>query len=214
MNKNKNFIINFLQNWIIAVCENLEEAIYAHEKWASWILLVKERWGEHEDVFVIPDENLIKNVLNSVNIPVFVRIKFWHFWEAKICEELWVDWIVEWFQNENSLKEKLNENDFKPVVISEIFDIEKIWESNKNILILWDYASWNFNSIKEKFSEIDKKFLENKKIFLWWWISSAADLDVLQNIWDIKWFFVWSAIFDLDSKEFFEDYRDYKLRSK
>ena len=209
-NLNKNFIINFLQNWIIAVCENLEEAIYAYENWAAWILLVKERGGEHEDVFVMSDEDLIREVLEKVDIPVFVRVKFWHFWEAKICEDLWVDWVVEWFQNEKSLDKKLNEDDFEFVIISEVFDYEKIWELNKNILILWDYATGNFNSIKEKFFKIDKKILENKKIFLWWWISSVADLDVLKNIWNVKWFFVWSAIFDLDSDEFFDDYWNYK----
>jgi len=214
---NREFIINFIQNWIIAVCENLEEAVYAWEKWASWILIVKERWGEHDDVFVMADEDLIKEILDSVDVPVFVRVKFWHFWEARICEDLWVDWIVEWFQNENSLEEKLNEDEFNFVIISEVFDYEKILESNENILILGDYATWNFNSIKENFSSVEKKFLESwksfseeKNIFLWGWVSSVADLDVLQWIWNIKWFFVWSAIFDLSHREFFEDYRDYK----
>lgn len=227
---NKNFIINFLQNWIIAVCENLEEAVYAWEKWASWILLVKERGWEEDDVFVIADEEIIQEVLKTVQIPVLVRVKFWHFWEAKICEELWVDWIVEWFQTENSLKEKLDENEFNFVIISEVFDAEKILDSNKNILILGDYATGNFNSIKENFLSCGKKFSKSWKnfweeknppgdtlllcdspnIFLWWWISSVADLDVLQWIWNVKWFFIGSAIFDLDSREFFEDYWEYK----
>jgi len=37
---------------------------------------VKERGGDHEDVFVMADEDLIKNVLEEVQIPVFVRVKF------------------------------------------------------------------------------------------------------------------------------------------
>jgi len=215
----KNFVVNFLNNWIVAVCENIEEAIYAWEKWASGLLLVKERWGEHEDVFVMPDENFIKQVLEEVQVPVFVRVKFWHFWEAKICEELWVDWILEAFQVENSLKEKLNPEDFEFPIISEVFNPEKISEANKDILILWDYATWDFNSIKEKFAhclEVAEKlpYGWERNVFLWWWVSSVADLDVLKYIWPnwllIKWFFVWSAIFDLETDEFFEDYWEYK----
>ena len=214
---NKNFIINFIQNWIIAVCENFDDAVYAWEKWASWILLVKWRWGEFDDVFIMPDEDLIREVLDKVDIPIFVRVKFWHFWEAKICEELWADGILESCQNANSLDKKLNEEDFKFPIISEIFDTEKILDLNENILILWDYATGNFNSIKEKFSKIEKKiskqekiFFYEKNIFLWWWISSVADLEILKNIWKISGFFIWSAIFDLDSREFFEDYWEYK----
>jgi len=39
-------------------------------------LLVEERGGNHEDVFVMADEDLIKKVLKEVQIPVFVRVKF------------------------------------------------------------------------------------------------------------------------------------------
>jgi hypothetical protein len=95
-------------------------------------------------------------------------------------------------------------------IISEIHNSENIKESNDTVLILWDYATWNFSSVSELFSEIDSKELEWKKVFLWWWISSVADLDVLKNIWNISWFFVWSAIFDVNHKEFFEDYWEYK----
>jgi len=202
----KNFVIEFVKKWIIAVCENFEEAIYARKKWAWWILLVKKRGSDLDDVFIMPNEDLIVDVLNEVQIPVFVRVKFWHFWEAKICEELWADWIIEAFQDEKSLEDRLNEEEFSIPVISEIFDIKKIQDSSKNVLILGDYATWNFSSISEKFKKIPKDFLEWKNIFLWWWISSVADLDVLKGIWDIHWFFVWSAIFDVEEKEFFEDF--------
>lgn len=218
-NSEKDFVINFLNNWITAVCETFKESVFAWQKWASWIFLVKERWWESDDVFVMPNEDLIREVLEELDIPIFVRVKFWHFWEAKICEELWVDWIVEAFQAENSLKEKLNPEDFNFPIISEVLEPEKISESNENILILWDYATWDFNSIKEKFAdclEVAEKlpYSWSKNVFLWWWISSVADLEVLKDIWPnwllIKWFFIWSAIFDLESEEFFEDYWDYK----
>jgi hypothetical protein len=39
------------------------------------------------------------------------------------------------------LEEKLNEDEFNFVIISEVFDYEKILESNENILILGDYAT-------------------------------------------------------------------------
>ncbi|MCD5382761.1 hypothetical protein LR002_01410, partial [Candidatus Gracilibacteria bacterium] len=135
MNKKKDFITDFLQNGIIAVCENFEEAEYSRQNGASGILLVKERGGDKNDVFVMPNEDLIRNVIENIDIPILIRIKFGHFGEAKICEELGVDGLLEAFQTENSLEKKLDEKEFNLPIISEIFDVEKIPDANKNILI-------------------------------------------------------------------------------
>lgn len=200
----KDFVLKLIQGWIIAVCETYDEAKLAYESWAIWILIVSHRW-EWED-HTSPNWEIISECVENINIPIFVRIRFWHYAEWKIAEEAWASGILEWIKTEEWLKESINNERFHIPIIREINEVSELKSfKNKNwlfYLLLWDFSSWNVAPILEKLEKFDSK--KYWKIFIWWWISSPADIELIPRE-KIAWYFIWTALFYFDTKKYFKE---------
>lgn len=201
---NKQFIVNLIENWIVAVCENKEEAVLCEESWATAILLVEHRWKWK--TYSCTSSETIKEIVWALSIPVFVRIRHWHFAEAKIASESWAHWLVEALKENDWIQKPIDKDEFEIPVISEIHNLEELKEKNikswSYYLLLWEHSSWNIVPLINKLKKWDTK--KYWKVFIWWWISSPADL-MLLNKENIKWYFIWTAIFYFDTKNYFEE---------
>jgi pyridoxal biosynthesis lyase PdxS len=133
----KDFVLKLIQNGVVAVCEDLNEALEAEDFWASAVLLVSERWGDLDSATAMPNEDLISSAVSQLKIPVFCRVRFGHFWEAEIAQSYWVSAILESVQTEESLEEALNHKDFEAPIISEIQSVEDFKEWQENYLLIW-----------------------------------------------------------------------------
>lgn len=197
----KQFILDLIEAWIIAVCENRNEAVLCEKYWASAILLVSHRWKW--DTYCSPDEQLITKVLDCVNIPVLARVRHWHFAEARIAQDAWACAIVESHKQKDWISKEINKEDFDIPIITEIEKIEEAKKYNwSQCLLLWDYWSWNVVSLIKKLNKWD--FDKHSKVFVWWWISSPADLNLIDTK-KVKWFFIWTALFHFDTKKYFKE---------
>ena len=197
----KDYILNLIENLVIAVCENFEEAEQAEKAWVSAVLLVFQRWWDPTDIEVFPIENDIKKSVWNLKIPVFIRVRYWHFWEADIAQSLWVSAILEAEMWSEYLKKSLNQNNYNIPIISEIYSIKDLKSSQKNYLLLWDYATWDLIKLVNSLKELRNGF--NLKVFIWGWIWNPADIKVLAEIWWIRWYFIWTAMFDVEEFEIF-----------
>lgn len=200
----KQFVLDLIENWIVTVCENKQEAMLVEWFWASAILLVNHRWKWK--TFSSPNYDMINDIVSSISIPVFVRIRHWHFAEAEIAEKAWAKAIVEALREENGMQEPINKEDFQIPIISEIQNLDLIKDSNEKnwayFLLLWDFWSWNVVSLIEKMKkwDLDKYW----KVFIWWWVSSPADLQLInKNI--AKWYFIWTALFYFETEKYFQE---------
>lgn len=200
----KDFVLKLIQGWIVAVCETFDEAMLANEGWASWILLVSHRW--EWDEHVSPDWDIISECVNNFDIPIFVRIRFWHYAECRIAEEAWASAILEALKTEEWLKDSIDNDKFDiPIIreISEINELKKLKNTNWLFyLLLWDFSSWNVAPLLEKIDKFNTK--KYWKIFVWWWISSPADIGLLPKE-KIAWYFIWTALFYFDTEKYFKE---------
>ncbi len=195
----KQFILDLIDSWIIAVCENKQEALICQKCWASAILLVSHRWKW--ETYSSPDQELISSVLSDVIIPVLARVRHWHYSEAKIAEEAWAAAIIESYKEEWWISKPINKGDFNISIISEIKTVNEAKEGRwSNFLLVWDYWSWNAVTLINEIAKWDSK--SRWKIFVWWWISSPADLDLIDRN-KIKWYFIWTALFHFDTEKYF-----------
>lgn len=195
-----NYILDLIENGVIAVCETVEEAKQAEDFWASAILLVFSRWWwESNEVEVFPSESLIKECVLSLEVPVFVRVRFWHFWEAEIAEKLWVSAIIESLRWNESLDKALVSTKYKVPIVSEIASVNELKRWQDNYLLVWDFATWNLVKLTDSLKEFRRN--SDKKIFVWWWIGNPADIKILSKIWGVKWYFIWTAMFDVEDFE-------------
>lgn len=200
----KDFILQLIQGWIIAVCETFDEAKLSYECWASWILLVSHRW--EGDEHVSPGWDVISECVENIDIPIIVRIRFWHFAEANIAQESWASAILESIKIDWWLKDSLCDNDFEIPIIREINDLSEL-KNNKNknwlqYLLLWDFSSWNIAPLLDKLDKWNVK--KYWRVFVWWWISSSADLELLPKE-KVAWYFIWTALFYFDTKKYFKE---------
>jgi hypothetical protein len=201
----KNLFLDFIQNWIIAVCKEESEILDAQKFWASAICIVFDRALDNEENMIFPDKNLIKFCSNNLKIPFFVRVRFWHFWEAEIAENFWANWILESFKTENSLEKNLKQENFCIPIISEIKSFEDLKENQKNYLLLWNVWSWDIWFLAKTYKNFLKK--SNLNIFLWWGFSSPSDIKIINQIKKPRWFFIWTSIFEIfDTEIFFTDF--------
>jgi len=200
----KQFILDLIENWIVAVCETKQEAMLTEKLWASAILLVNHRWEWKN--YSSPNSELILDITSSLQIPIFVRVRHWHFAEAQIAQEAWADAIIESFYEKNWIKNSIKKEDFIIPIISEIKKIEEIKDKDEInwsfFLLLWEYWSWNIVPLVKKINKWNiKKYW---KIFAWWWIASPADLKLLDKK-KVKWFFIWTALFHFNTKDYFQE---------
>lgn len=200
------YILRLLHNWLIAVCETLEEAKLCQKSWASWILLVEHRWKwtTHQ----APKWELIMQCKDSLTIPILVRVRHWHYKEAEIAEEFGADIIVESFKEDESIQNQINPEEIWIPIIKEYLSAESVNSSPyswHNILLLWDYWWWKIWKLLSQLEQVD---ISNKwQIFVWWWISSPADIILLKNAWWCS-FFVWTALFYYNTLEFISEFID------
>jgi len=192
----KSYILDLIENWVIAVCETFEEAKDSENSWASAVLLVSCRWWDLDDVEVTPSKQLIKEAVLNLEIPVFVRVRFWHFWEAYIAEELWANAIIESLKWDESLDKALNIKHYQIPIISEITSYKDVKKWQENYLLLWDWATWNLVPLTDSLKVYKERYTD-KNIFVWGWIWNPADIKILSKIWWIKWYFIWTAMFDV-----------------
>ena len=200
----KQFVLNLIENWIIAVCENKQEAILVESLWASAVLLVEHRWKW--ETYSAPNAQMITEVISSISIPVFVRVRHWHFAEAEIAQRAWAKAIVEAIREIGAIASSIKKDDFDIPIISEIWEVkdnDKLKANNWAFyLILWDYWSWNIVPLTKKLKKWDTQ--KYWKVFIWWWISSPADLELIDKD-KVKWYFIWTALFYFDTEQYFEE---------
>lgn len=190
------FTLDLIQNWIIGVVENLEEAVEAQNSWVSAVVFVYERAWELGSPNVLVSSKVLKEAVSILRIPVFARVRFGHKPEAELVESFWVDWILEAENTPDSLENPLKQEDFWIPVISEISSLKFIRKWQSNYLILWEFATWNVVDLVEKLKDWKEK--KDLKVFVWGGIATPADLWLLYAVWGVRWVFVWTAIFDQD----------------
>jgi len=204
----KDFVLKLIQNGVVAVCEDLDEALEAQEYWASAVLLVAERGGDLDSSSLMPSEEFLASAVSELKIPVFVRVRYWHFWEAEIVQSYWAAAILESIKTDNSLEKVLNHWDFSIPIISEINSVEDFQKDQNNYLLLWEYATWNVIPLLEKLKEWKNK--TNLNIFVGGGISNPADIKLIKELWAVSGYFIWTALFDVyESRDYLKDVISY-----
>ncbi len=117
-------LFNLLNGGVIIEVSSLEQAVLAEQSWAVAILL------NHEDSPVVNElnTNLVKELIKTIRIPVFISFHHWHHVEFEMLKKLNISWVYA----DSRLSKVHDDNHQIAIDFPCMEDVWNIWEVSKN----------------------------------------------------------------------------------